>query len=109
MTFYCHIPVLASWHADRSIPFLIYSGADTRASDNSGMNPFMVAVEKGHLEAVKAMVKKDPGLMSFSVCSQSTAIHWALEEGHQRSVFFKVLYCNLSLLTRFVSIQWNLC
>ena len=105
--FFCLIPVLAtcSWHADRSIPFLIYSGADTRASDNSGTNPFMVAVEKDNLEAVKAMMKKDPGLMSFSVCSQSTVIHWALEEGHQRSAFFKVLCCNLSLLTRFVSIQ----
>lgn len=106
--FFCHI--IASWHADRSIPFLIYSEADTRASDNSGMNPFMVAVEKDNLEAVKAMMKKDPGLMSFSICSQSTVIHWALQEGHQRSAFFKVLYfCYLSLLNNLISIQWNLC
>ena len=69
------------------IAFPHYSGADTRASDNSDMEPFMIAVEKGHLEAVKALIKKDPGLMS----SGSTVIHWALEKGNRdRSTFFKV-------------------
>lgn len=28
--------------------FLLYSDADTRAFDNSGMNPFMLAIQKGH-------------------------------------------------------------
>ena len=61
-----------------------------RASDNSDMNPFMMAIEKGHLEVVKAMMKKDPGLMSMPLGSGSTVIHWALEKGHSRSAFFKV-------------------
>ena len=61
-----------------------------RGSDNSDMNPFMMAVEKGHLEVVKAMIKKDPGLVSLPVGSGSTVIHWALEKGHSRSAFFKV-------------------
>jgi len=54
------------------------------------MNPFMIAVEKGHLDVVKAMMKKDPGLMSLQVGSGTTVIHWALEEGQHRSAFFKV-------------------
>ena len=69
------------------------SGADTRAFDNSDMNAFMIAVEKGHMEVVKAMMKKDPGLMSLPMGSGSTVIHWALEKGHSRSTFFKVSYC----------------
>ena len=69
-----------------------YSGADTRVSDNSGMNPFMIAVEKGHLGVVKAMMRKDPGLVSLSICFGSTVIHWALQKGHQRSAFFKVCF-----------------
>ena len=39
---------------------LHYSGADTRASDNSDMNPFMLAIEKGHSDVVKMMMEKDP-------------------------------------------------
>ena len=50
----------------------------------------MLAVEKGHLEVVKAMMKEDPGLMSLSNGSGTTVIHWALEEGHHRSAFFVV-------------------
>ena len=51
------------------------------------MKPFMIAVEKGHLEVVKALIKTDPGLMS----SGSKVIHWALEKGNRdRSTFFKV-------------------
>ena len=72
---------------------LHYSGADMRGSDNSDMNPFMMAIERGHLEVVKAMIKKDPGLVSLPVGSGSTVIHWALEKGHSRSAFFKV--CSL--------------
>ena len=68
------------------------SGADTRAFDNSDMNAFMIAVEKGHMEVVKALIKKDPGLVSFSIGSGSTMIHWALEESHHRSDFFKVCF-----------------
>ena len=54
-----------------------YSGADTRAFDNSGMNPFMMAVEKSHLEVDKK------GSWPLSV------IHWALEKGNCNA-FFKV-------------------
>ena len=64
-----------------------------RGSDNSDMNPFMMAIERGHLEVVKAMIKKDPGLVSLPVGSGSTVIHWALEKGHSLSAFFKV--CSL--------------
>ena len=56
------------------------------------MNPFMIAVEKGHLGVVKAMMRKDPGLVSLSICFGSTVIHWALQKGHQRSAFFKVCF-----------------
>ena len=76
---------------------LHYSGADTRATDNSGMNPFMIAVEKGHLEVMKAMMRKDPDLVSLPMGSGSTVIHWALEKGHHRNAFFKVC-CFIFLL-----------
>ena len=69
-----------------------YSGADTSASDNSGMNPFMLAVEKGNLEVVKAMMDKDPGLVLSTVGYGSTMTHWALKQGHHRSDFFKVCF-----------------
>ena len=72
--------------------FQYYSGADTRVSDNSGMNPFMLAVEKDNLEVVKALMKKDPGIVSSEVGSGSTMIHWALKQGHHRSAFFKVCF-----------------
>ena len=76
---------------------LHYSGADTRATDNSGMNPFMIAVEKGHLEVMKAMMRKDPDLVSLPMGSGSTVIHWALEKGHHRNAFFKVC-CFISFI-----------
>ena len=50
----------------------------------------MIAVEKSHLEVVKAMIKKDPYFVSLPMGCGSTAIHWALEEGYNRSAFFKV-------------------
>ena len=52
----------------------------------------MLAVEKDNVKVVKAMMKEDPGLMSLAVGSGTTVIHWALEEGHHRNAFFKVLY-----------------
>ena len=68
----------------------------------------MIAVEKGHLDVVKAMMKKDSGLMSLQVGSGTTVIHWALEEGQHRSAFFKVrtlffislisIYCIITLV-----------
>jgi len=76
------------------------SGADTRAYDNSDMNPFMLAVEKGltHLNVAKAMMKKDPGLLSLQMGSGLTVIQWALEKDH-RNAFFKVSFrtCQFSL------------
>ena len=72
---------------------LHYSGADTKASDNSDMNPFMLAVVKHRLEVVKAMMKEDPGLMSLPMGSGTTVIHWALEQSHHCcSAFFKVWF-----------------
>ena len=69
------------------------------------MNPFMLAVEKDNVEVVKAMMKEDPGLMSLAVGSGTTVIHWALEEGHHRNAFFKVLcFCLcLSLLIVYIN------
>ena len=69
-----------------------YSGADTRASDKSGMNPFMLAVEKGNLEVVRVMMEKDPNIVSSPVGCGSTMIHWALKQGHLKSDFFKVCF-----------------
>ena len=75
-----------------------YSGADTKASDNSDMNPFMLAVVKHRLEVVKAMMKEDPGLMSLSMGSGTTVIHWALEQSHHCcSAFFKVWFFILAI------------
>ena len=74
---------------------LHYSGADTRATDNSDMTPFMIAVEKGHLEVAKIMINEDPGLMSMPLGSGSTVVHWALEKGHSRSAFFEVCFFSL--------------
>ena len=72
---------------------LDYSGADTKASDNCDMNPFMLAVVKCRLEVVKAMMKKDSNFMSLPMGSGKTVIHWALEEGHHCcSAFFKVCF-----------------
>ena len=53
------------------------------------MNPFMIAVEKGHLEVVNAMMEKDSDLVSMQTGSGLTVIHWVLEKGH-RSALFKV-------------------
>ena len=69
-----------------------YSGADTTASDKFCMNPFMLAVEKGNLEVVNAMMDQDPDLMSKRLGSGSTMAHWALKQGHHRSDFFKVCF-----------------
>ena len=75
-----------------------YSGADTKTSDNSDMNPFMLAVVKHRLEVVKAMMKEDPGLMSLSMGSGTTVIHWALEQSHHCcSAFFKVWFFILTI------------
>ena len=85
---------------------IFYSGADTRASDKSGMNPFMIAVEKNNLEVVTAMMDKDPGLMLFQIGSGSRVFHWALEKGHQRNAFFKV--CFFILLIFFYQLEYPL-
>ena len=71
----------------------LHSGADTRASDNSDMNPFMLAIEKGHLGVVKMMMEKDPDPVSLSVSSGSTVIYWALEKGCHGSSFFEIGFC----------------
>ena len=84
---------------------LHYSGADTRASDNSDMNPFMLAIEKGHSDVVKMMMEKDLDLVCLSVGSGSTVTHWALEKGHSRTAFFKV--CSLLLAMQFQSFLIN--
>ena len=54
------------------------------------MNPFMLAIEKGHMDVVKVMMKSDPDLLSMPLGSGSTVIHWALEKGYSSSAFFKV-------------------
>ena len=82
--------------ATLNISSLHYSWADKKATltttDNSGMNPFMLAVEKGHLDVVTAMISKDPDLVTWPVGFGSTMIHWALEDGHHRNTFFQVCY-----------------
>ena len=52
----------------------------------------MLAVEKGHLDVVTAMIRKDPDLVTWPVGFGSTMIHWALEGGHHRNTFFQVCY-----------------
>ena len=65
-----------------------YSGADARARDHADITPFMLAVEKGHLEVAKLMVEKDPCLVTLQLGSGQTVIHWALER--DLDTFFKV-------------------
>ena len=55
------------------------------------MNPFMLAVANGHLEVIKTMIEKDPGLMSFQTASELKIIYWALEKDHC-CAFFKVCF-----------------
>jgi len=52
----------------------------------------MLAMEKGvsHLDVAKAMVRKDPGLVSLKLSSGLSMTHWAMEKGHD--AFFKVGY-----------------
>ena len=52
----------------------------------------MLAMEKGvsHLDVAKAMVRKDPGLVSLKQSSGLSMTHWAMEKGHD--AFFKVGY-----------------
>ena len=57
----------------------------------------MIAVEKGHLEMVNAMMEKNPDLVSLSVGSDLTVIHWALEKDN-RNAFFKVWSQCLSVI-----------
>ena len=76
-----------------------------RTFDNSGMNPFMLAVEKSHLKVVKAMIKKDPDFVSLPMGCGSTAIHWALEEGYSRSAFFKVTLSHPNFVNSFLYIK----
>ena len=65
----------------------------------------MLAVEKSHLEVVKAMIKKDPYFVSLPMGCGSTAIHWALEEGYNRSAFFKVTLSHPNFVNSFLYIQ----
>ena len=79
-------------HLAPRIFFHYYSKADMRASDNSDMTPFMIALKKGNVEVMIAMMEKDPNLESLPVGSLSKMIHWALKEGHHQSAFFKVCF-----------------
>ena len=72
------------------------------------MNPFMIAVEKGHLKVVNAMMEKDPGLVSLPMGSGSTMIHWALEKDHHRSAFFKVYFNIFIIIAYETPIELNL-
>jgi len=55
----------------------------------------MSAVEKGpsHLNVAKAMMRRDPTLVSLKLESGMTVIHWALEKDQHRDAFFKVDFC----------------
>ena len=57
-------------------------------SDSSDTNPFMLAVEKGQLTVAKAMVKKEPKLISKNIVSGMNMVHWALEK--HLNTFFQV-------------------
>ena len=52
----------------------------------------MLAVENGltHLNVAKAMLKRDPTLVSLTLESGLTVIHWALEKSQH--AFFKVVF-----------------
>ena len=52
------------------------------------MNPFMLAIEKGHVDVAKAMVEIDPCLVSLKLSSGLSMTQWAKEKGHD--AFFKV-------------------
>jgi len=80
----------------------LFSGAETRVCNHSGMNPFMLAIKNGstHLNVAKAMAKMDPSLVTLKLDSGLTVSNWAQEKGHDG--FFKVCFvialCLASLL-----------
>ena len=80
----------------------LFSGAETRVCDHSGINPFMLAIKNGstHLNVAKAMAKMDPSLVMLKLDSGLTVSNWAQEKGHDG--FFKVCFvtvlCLASLL-----------
>ena len=51
------------------------------------MNPFIIAVENGHMEVMKVMVKEDPGLVSLPVVSELTVIHRAPGKDNHSAFF----------------------
>jgi len=61
-----------------------YSGADVTACDNSDVNPFMLALEKGHTEVAKTILEAN----SDCVASADISVGWALEKN--LTAFFKV-------------------
>ena len=68
-----------SMHVLTSMVFrsIHYSGADVTAHGYSDLNPFMVAIEKNHLEVAMTILEKNPDCLG----SQSAAkiFNWALE------------------------------
>ena len=66
----------------------MYRGADLRSRDKSDMNPFMIAVQRCHLDVVKAMIKECVLIVIEEVKPGVTMLDWALESGY--SAFFEV-------------------
>ena len=60
-----------------------YRGADVMACDNSDLNPFMLALEKGNKEVAHAMLSENSGL----ACDEEI-VEWALEKN--LTIFFQV-------------------
>ena len=63
-----------------------YREADVTAYDCSDMNPFMVAIEKNHLEVAKMILEKNPDCLGSQSAAKIT--DWALEK--DLTSFFQV-------------------
>ena len=61
-----------------------YSGADATACDNSDLNPFMLALGKGHKAVAEFMLEKGANCLGPG----GEAIEWALE--NNITLFFQV-------------------
>ena len=60
--------ILASANGNLEVVnYLLDQGANIRAKTDQGVSSFSLAAEKGHLEIIKALYKKDPSILEQKV------------------------------------------
>jgi len=72
------------------VNYLLDQGANILAKTDQGVSSFSLAAEKGHLEIVKALYRKDPSILEQKDKKGRTALIWASMKGHLDVVQFLV-------------------